>query len=143
MTNGSKTRALDAAILQIRKQYGDGALMRLGEATHMAIEAIPTGSLALDIALGIGGVPRGRVTVALATSGKSWVSVTTSNGRQLFQGLLQDGSHRSFTDPTRLRFVIGNAGAVSLTVNGSHLGASGRPGQVARLAFTPTDPAQG
>ncbi|MEP7359593.1 MAG: recombinase RecA, partial [Anaerolineales bacterium] len=62
MNNGSKTRALDAAILQIRKQYGDGALMRLGEATHMAIEAIPTGSLALDIALGIGGVPRGRVT---------------------------------------------------------------------------------
>jgi recombination protein RecA len=62
MNNGSKTRALDAAILQIRKQYGDGALMRLGEATHMAIEAIPTGSLSLDIALGIGGVPRGRVT---------------------------------------------------------------------------------
>src|SRR4030095_6289942 len=62
MNNGSKTRALDAAILQIRKQYGDGALMRLGAATHMASEAIPTGSLALDIALGIGGVPRGRVT---------------------------------------------------------------------------------
>ncbi len=62
MNNGSKTRALDAAILQIRKQYGDGALMRLGEATHMAVEAIPTGSLSLDIALGIGGVPRGRVT---------------------------------------------------------------------------------
>src|SRR6187455_908471 len=61
MNSGSKTRALDAAILQIRKQYGDGALMRLGEATHMAIEAIPTGSLSLDIALGIGGIPRGRV----------------------------------------------------------------------------------
>src|SRR6187455_2710474 len=62
MNSGSKTRALDAAILQIRKQYGDGALMRLGEATHMAIEAIPTGSLSLDIALGVGGVPRGRIT---------------------------------------------------------------------------------
>jgi recombination protein RecA len=61
-SKASKTRALDAAILQIKKQYGDGALMRLGEATHLAIDAIPTGSLALDIALGIGGVPRGRVT---------------------------------------------------------------------------------
>jgi recombination protein RecA len=58
----SKMRALDAAISQIKKQYGDGALMRLGEATHLAIDAIPTGSLALDIALGIGGVPRGRVS---------------------------------------------------------------------------------
>ncbi len=61
-SQGSKARALDAAILQIKKQYGDGALMRLGEATHLAIDAIPTGSLALDIALGIGGVPRGRVS---------------------------------------------------------------------------------
>ena len=61
-SKASKTRALDAAILQIKKQYGDGALMRLGEATHLAIDAIPTGSLALDIALGIGGVPRGRVS---------------------------------------------------------------------------------
>jgi recombination protein RecA len=58
----SKTRALDAAISQIKKQYGDGALMRLGEATHLAIDSIPTGTLALDLALGIGGVPRGRVT---------------------------------------------------------------------------------
>jgi recombination protein RecA len=61
-SRASKTRALDTAISQIKKQYGDGALMRLGEATHLAIDAIPTGSLALDIALGIGGVPRGRVS---------------------------------------------------------------------------------
>src|SRR3990172_7957520 len=57
-----KDKALDAALSQIRKKYGDGALMRLGEATHMAVESIPTGSISLDIALGIGGVPRGRVT---------------------------------------------------------------------------------
>ncbi len=56
-----KEKALDAALSQIKKKYGDGALMRLGEATHMAVEAIPTGSISLDIALGIGGVPRGRV----------------------------------------------------------------------------------
>jgi len=53
---------LDRAINEILKQYGDGAVMRLGEATHLAVETIPTGSLALDLALGVGGVPRGRVT---------------------------------------------------------------------------------
>jgi recombination protein RecA len=62
MATGGKERALDAAVAQIKKQFGDGALMRLGEATHLAVEAIPTGSLALDLALGVGGVPRGRVT---------------------------------------------------------------------------------
>jgi recombination protein RecA len=62
MATGGKERALDAAIAQIRKQFGDGALMRLGEATHMLVDVIPTGSLALDLALGVGGVPRGRVT---------------------------------------------------------------------------------
>ncbi|MCC6188673.1 MAG: recombinase RecA [Anaerolineales bacterium] len=62
MTSGAKAKALDAALTQIKKQFGDGALMRLGEATHLAVEAIPTGSLSLDLALGVGGVPRGRVT---------------------------------------------------------------------------------
>ena len=45
----------------ITKRFGDGAIMRLGEARHLQIESIPTGSLGLDIALGVGGVPRGRV----------------------------------------------------------------------------------
>jgi recombination protein RecA len=62
MPSGAKERALDAALSQIKKQFGDGALMRLGEATHMNVESIPTGSLSLDIALGIGGIPKGRVT---------------------------------------------------------------------------------
>ncbi len=62
MPPGAKEKALDATLAQIKKQFGDGALMRLGEATHLAVESIPTGSLALDLALGIGGVPRGRVT---------------------------------------------------------------------------------
>jgi len=57
-----RQKALDAAVSQIKKQYGDGAVMRLGEASHLAVEVIPTGSLALDLALGVGGVPRGRVT---------------------------------------------------------------------------------
>jgi recombination protein RecA len=57
-----RNRALESAVSQIKKQYGDGAVMRLGEATHLSVETIPTGSLALDLALGVGGVPRGRVT---------------------------------------------------------------------------------
>lgn len=53
---------LDKALGDILKRYGDGAIMRLGEAQHLEVEAIPTGSLSLDIALGVGGIPRGRVT---------------------------------------------------------------------------------
>ena len=57
-----KSRALESAVAQIKKQYGDGAVMRLGEASHLEVEVVPTGSLALDLALGVGGIPRGRVT---------------------------------------------------------------------------------
>jgi recombination protein RecA len=53
---------LDKALLDIKKRFGEGAVMRLGEAHHLAVEVIPTGSLALDLALGVGGIPRGRVT---------------------------------------------------------------------------------
>jgi recombination protein RecA len=62
MARSAKDKALESALDQIKKQYGDGAVMRLGEASHLAVEAIPTGSLALDLALGVGGLPRGRVT---------------------------------------------------------------------------------
>ncbi|MCJ7678300.1 MAG: recombinase RecA [Anaerolineales bacterium] len=55
-------RALQDAVAKIKKQYGDGAVMRLGEATHLVVEVIPTGSLSLDLALGVGGIPRGRVS---------------------------------------------------------------------------------
>ena len=57
-----RVEALDRAVSDITKRFGDGAIMRLGEATHLNVEVIPTGSLALDLALGVGGVPRGRVT---------------------------------------------------------------------------------
>jgi len=57
-----RQKALDAAVSQIKKQFGDGAVMRLGEAARLPVEAVPTGSLALDLALGVGGIPRGRVT---------------------------------------------------------------------------------
>jgi len=61
MDQQGRDRALDSAIAGIQKRFGEGAIMRLGEAQHMHVEAIPTGSLALDIALGVGGLPRGRV----------------------------------------------------------------------------------
>src|SRR6266536_2354840 len=60
--DGAKRAVLDKAVGDILKRYGDGSIMRLGEAQHMQTEAFPTGSLSLDIALGVGGVPRGRVT---------------------------------------------------------------------------------
>ena len=59
--NVERRKALDAAMSQIEKQFGKGSVMKLGEFKAMEIEAIPTGALSLDIALGIGGVPRGRI----------------------------------------------------------------------------------
>ena len=56
-----KKKALDTAMQQIEKMYGKGSIMRYGEDAQMNVEAIPTGSLALDLALGIGGVPKGRI----------------------------------------------------------------------------------
>lgn len=59
--NPEKKEALEAALSQIEKQFGKGSVMKLGEFTAMNVEAIPTGSLSLDVALGIGGIPRGRI----------------------------------------------------------------------------------
>jgi recombination protein RecA len=68
-----RSRAIDVAIGAIEKQFGRGAIMRLGEQNSLEIEAIPTGALSLDLALGIGGVPRGRITELFGpeSSGKS------------------------------------------------------------------------
>lgn len=60
--SSDKEKALQAAFHQIQKQFGQGAVMRMGENTHMKVDVIPTGSISLDSALGIGGIPRGRVT---------------------------------------------------------------------------------
>jgi recombination protein RecA len=57
-----RDKALEMALAQIDKQYGKGSIMRMGEKGSMAIESIPTGALSLDLALGVGGLPRGRVT---------------------------------------------------------------------------------
>ena len=61
MADTERDKALDSALIQIKRRFGDGAIMKLGESTATEIEVIPTGSLALDLALGVGGVPRGRI----------------------------------------------------------------------------------
>ena len=73
----SKKEALDQALLQIEKQYGKGAIMKLGDRVNEPIDVIPTGCLTLDIALGIGGIPRGRVIEIYGpeSSGKTTVSL--------------------------------------------------------------------
>src|SRR5438046_5386525 len=61
MAVSEKTKAIDQAILQIEKQFGKGSIMKLGTTSGEPVDAIPSGSIALDLALGIGGYPRGRV----------------------------------------------------------------------------------
>lgn len=72
-----KQKALETAISQIEKQFGKGAVMRLGQNATMNVEAIPTGSLSLDMALGIGGLPRGRIVEIYGpeSSGKTTVAL--------------------------------------------------------------------
>ena len=74
---GERAKALEAALGQIDKQFGAGSVMRMGEKETMAIEAVSTGALALDIALGVGGVPRGRVVEIFGpeSSGKSTLAM--------------------------------------------------------------------
>ena len=78
MAKDDKLKALDAAITQIEKSYGKGSIMKLGDSgTNMNIETVPTGSISLDIALGLGGVPKGRVIEIYGpeSSGKTTVAL--------------------------------------------------------------------
>ena len=72
-----KKKALKTSISQIEKKYGSGAVMRLGDNAHMEVQAVSTGSIALDIALGIGGVPKGRIVEIFGpeSSGKTTVAL--------------------------------------------------------------------
>ena len=75
--SNDRDKALEMALAQIDKQYGKGSIMRMGDKATMAIESIPTGALSLDLALGIGGLPRGRVTEIYGpeSSGKSTLAM--------------------------------------------------------------------
>lgn len=76
-SNNNRDKALDAALAQIDKNYGKGSIMRLGDEVRAPLEVVPTGSVALDIALGIGGLPRGRVVEIYGpeSSGKTTVAL--------------------------------------------------------------------
>ena len=77
MTTAGKLQALDEAVRKIEKDFGIGSVMRLGDAKAMSVETVPTGALSLDIALGLGGIPKGRVIEVFGpeSSGKTTVSL--------------------------------------------------------------------
>ena len=91
-----KKKALDAALTDITKRYGDGAIMRLGDSQLLAVDVIPSGSLTVDIALGVGGIPRGRITEIYGpeSSGKTTVCLSVIAQAQKLGGLC------AFVDPT-------------------------------------------
>ena len=100
-----KKKALDTAIAQIEREHGKGSIMRLGENTHIVVEAIPTGSLSLDIALGIGGVPKGRIIEIYGpeSSGKTTLAlhIVAEAQRQGGEVAFIDAEHA--LDPTYAR----------------------------------------
>ena len=78
MAGDDKLKALDAAIAKLEKDFGKGAVMKLGDAAaNVSVETVPTGSLSLDIALGLGGVPKGRIIEIYGpeSSGKTTVAL--------------------------------------------------------------------
>jgi recombination protein RecA len=88
-SGGDRDKALDAALANIERQFGKGSVMRLGEETRAALEVIPTGAIALDVALGIGGLPRGRVVEIYGpeSSGKTTVALHAVANAQAAGGI--------------------------------------------------------
>jgi len=89
MAATDREKALEAALAQIEKQHGKGSVMRLGERVHQPIEVIPTGSIALDVALGIGGLPRGRIVEIYGpeSSGKTTLALHAIANAQAAGGI--------------------------------------------------------
>ena len=85
-----REKALDMALSQIERQFGEGAVMKMGERGQMKVEAVSTGSLAIDMALGIGGLPRGRVVEIYGpeASGKSTLAMHVVAEAQRTGGIL-------------------------------------------------------
>jgi recombination protein RecA len=89
MAGTDREKAIDAALAQIERQFGKGSLMRMGDKTRTPIEVIPTGAIALDVALGVGGLPRGRVVEIYGpeSSGKTTVALHAVANAQKAGGL--------------------------------------------------------
>src|ERR1700752_4011983 len=86
---GDREKSLETALLQIERQFGKGSVMRLGEETRVPVEVIPTGSIALDVALGLGGLPRGRIVEIYGpeSSGKTTVALHAGANAQAAGGI--------------------------------------------------------
>ena len=86
---GDRDKALETALLQIERQFGKGSVMRLGDETRVPVEVIPTGSIALDVALGLGGLPRGRIVEIYGpeSSGKSTLALHAVGNAQKAGGI--------------------------------------------------------
>ncbi len=100
--NAPKQKALDLALKQIEKQFGKGSIMRMGDAPVVKVDVIPTGSLALDAALGVGGVPRGRVTEIFGpeSSGKTTLAIHCIAEAQKLGGICAFIDAEHAFDPT-------------------------------------------
>jgi len=102
-----RQKALEMALGQIEKQHGKGSIMRLGEQSHVGVEAIPTGALALDLALGIGGLPRGRIVEIFGpeSSGKSTLAMHVVAEAQRNGGICAYIDAEHAMDPTYARAI--------------------------------------
>ena len=97
-----KQKALEAALAQIEKHFGKGSIMRLGQSESIEVEAIPTGSLSLDIALGIGGLPKGRIVEIYGpeSSGKTTLALSVIAEAQKAGGICAFVDAEHALDPT-------------------------------------------
>src|SRR5574341_1040595 len=89
MADEGRLASLDKTIKDLTKRFGDGTVFRLGEATHLQVDVIPTGALSLDVATGVGGIPRGRVTEIYGpeSSGKTTLCLHIISNAQRNGGL--------------------------------------------------------
>ena len=146
---GPNWSAAMAAVLVVLVVYGIAQVLTGGsgrgpaaDPDAPAISASPSVSSATPSQSDTGAVAQAagrRVTVDVEASSRSWLQATTAGGRQLYRGIVEAGEVKSFTDKQRVKLVVGDAGAVLLTVNGTDVGAPGRNGQVARVQFGPKD----
>ena len=100
-----KKRAIEAAMGQIEKMYGKGSIMRLGDQNNLQVDVIPTGSLSLDVALGVGGLPRGRIVEIYGpeSSGKTTLALHVAAEAQKKGGEVAFVDAEHALDPTYAR----------------------------------------
>ena len=99
----ARKAVLDKAVGDIVKRYGEGAIIRMGESAHLAVDVIPTGSLSLDIALGVGGIPKARVTEIYGpeSSGKTTICLHIAAESQRIGGTVAFIDMEHALDPVR------------------------------------------